>query len=333
MARSHLTLAALATSAVEGLDVAAAAPFGTGNGNDFDSALITGRDGKHWIIRVPRNAAAENVQSADLVALRALSAGVRTRLPFAVTSYAGQVPVGQTRGIVYEFVYGNKVPMRSYTTGPGSLAASVGTAIAAIHALPTSFVADAGLPVQTSGEALRSCISIIDRAAATKLVPAALLERWREATEDSKLWQFQPTVVNGSLVSDSFLSADNAVTGVLGWQDIKVGDPATDLQWLLGPRNDAIIDSAFGAYADARGAGDRQLKQRATFYAELSVAKWLLHGTEVRSTEIVDDAGEMLTTLLDDIRDDVMNPISANTMPTMAVDEVEAMLRKDNRAG
>lgn len=333
MARSHLTLAALANSAVEGLDVAAAAPFSTGSGNDFDSALVTGRNGKHWIIRVPRNTSAENLQSADLVALRALSAGVRTRLPFAVTSYAGQVPVGQTRGIVYEFVYGNKVPMRSYTTGPGSLSASIGSAIAAIHSLPTSFVADAGLPVHTASDSLRACVSIIDRGAATKLVPAALLERWRDATEDSKLWQFQPTVVNGSLVADSFLSAGDAVTGVLGWQDIKVGDPATDLQWLLGPRDDTIIGSAFGAYADARGIGDRQLKQRATFYAELSVAKWLLHGTEVRSTEIVDDAGEMLTSLLDDIRNDVMNPISANTLPTMAVDEVETMLRKNNRAG
>ncbi len=43
------------------------------------------------------------------------------------------------------------------------------------------------------------------------------------------------------------------------------------------------------------GAGDRALRQRAMFYAELEVAKWLLHGTEQRSTEIVDDAVEMLT--------------------------------------
>ena len=84
MARSHLTLAALATSAVADLDVAAAASFTSGQGSDFDSAIITGRDGRHWIIRVPRNPRAESEQSADLVALRALSAGVRTRLPFAV---------------------------------------------------------------------------------------------------------------------------------------------------------------------------------------------------------------------------------------------------------
>ena len=106
MARSNLTLAALATAAVAGLDLAQSASFGARGDNDFDSALLTGRDGRHWIIRVPRNEAAEAQQSADLVALRALSGGVRARLPFAVSSYVGQVPVDGTRGIVYEFVYG-----------------------------------------------------------------------------------------------------------------------------------------------------------------------------------------------------------------------------------
>jgi aminoglycoside phosphotransferase (APT) family kinase protein len=332
MARSHLTLAALATSAVADLDVAAAASFSSGQGSDFDSAIITGRDGRHWIIRVPRNPRAESEQSADLVALRALSAGVRTRLPFAVSAFAGQVPLDGTRAIVYEFVYGSKVALGSYTAGPDSLAASVGRAIAAIHTLPTSFVADAGLPVLTSGESLRSCVTVMDRAAATGLVPASLLGRWERAAEDAKLWQFQPTVVNGALAADSFLSADGAVTGVLGWQDLRVGDPARDLQWLLGSHNDAIIDSAFDAYSRVRGDGDRQIKQRATFYAELEVAKWLLHGTEVRSTEIVDDAVEMLTALADNLRNDVMNPIGAQTMPTMAVDEVEAFLARSERA-
>lgn len=330
MARSHLTLAALATSAVPGLDVAAAAPFGGNAGSDFDAALLTGRDGRHWIIRAPRNARAEAEQSADLVALRSLSAGVRTRLPFAVSSFAGQAPIDGTRAIVYEFVYGNKVQLHSYTYGADSLAASVGTAIAAIHSLPTSFVADAGLPVLTAGECLRASVTVLDRAAATGLVPAALLGRWERAAEDAKLWQFQPTVTNGSLTADSFLSADGVVTGVLGWQDLRVSDPARDLQWLLA--NSPVAETALDAYARVRGAGDRQVKQRAMFYAELEVAKWLLHGTETRSTEIVDDAVGMLTALADSVQNDVMNPIGAQTMPTMAVDEVEAFLARSERA-
>jgi len=332
MARSHLTLAALATSAVEGLDVAAAASFGKSQGSDYDSALITGRDGRHWIIRVARNPRAEAEQSADLVALRALSAGVRTRLPFAVTAFAGQVPLDGTRAIVYEFVYGTKLPLASYTEGPDGVAGSVGAAIAAIHSLPTSFVADAGLPVLSASESLRSCVTVMDRASATGLVPAALLGRWERAAEDAKLWQFQPTVINGALTADSFLIADGRVSGVLGWQDLRVGDPARDLQWVLGSRSEGIIDSAFTAWAQVRGGGDRQIKQRAVFYAELEIAKWLLHGTETRSTEIVDDAVQMLTALVDSVRNDVMNPIGAQTMPTMAVDEVEAFLARTERA-
>jgi len=330
MARSHLTLAALATSAVPGLDVAAAASFGASQGSDFDAAILTGRDGRHWIIRAPRNARAEAEQSADLVALRSLSAGVRTRLPFAVSSFAGQVPIDSTRAIVYEFVYGTKTPLNSYDFGPDSLAASVGTAIAAIHSLPTSFVADAGLPVMTAGECLRASVTVLDRAAATGLVPAALIGRWERATEDAKLWQFQPTVTNGSLTADSILSADGVVTGVLGWQDLRVSDPARDLQWLLA--NAPVAETALDAYTRVRGAGDRQVQQRAMFYAELEVAKWLLHGTETRSTEIVDDAVGMLTALSDNVHNDVMNPIGAQTMPTMAVDEVEAFLNKAERA-
>ncbi len=332
MARSHLTLAALATSAVAGLDAVAASSFGASHGSDFDAAIITGADGKHWIIRVPRNPRAEAEQSADLVALRALSAGVRTRLPFAVSAFAGQVPIDGTRGIVYEFVYGNKVPLGSYDSGPDSLAASVGRSIAAIHALPTSFVADAGLPVLTAGECLRSCVTIADRAAATGLLPAALIGRWERASEDAALWQFQPTVINGALGADSILSADGVVTGMLGWQDLRVADPARDLQWLIGSHSEGIIDSAFDAYSQVRGVGDRQLKQRAMFYAELEIAKWLLHGTETRSTEIVDDAVEMLTGLVDNIRNDVMNPIGAQTMPTMDLDDVEQLLDRTERA-
>lgn len=330
MARTHLTLAALATAAVPGLDVAGASRFGGSHGSDFDAAVLTDRDGRHWIIRAPRNERAEAEQSADLVALRALSAGVRTRLPFAVSSYAGQVPIDGTRAIVYEFVYGGRTAVGSYGTGSESLAASVGTAIAAIHSLPTGFIADAGLPVLTVAECLRANVTVMDRASATGLVPASLVGRWERAADDQKLWQFQPTVVNGALGSDSFLSVDDRVSGVLGWQELRVADPARDLQWLLS--NEAAADSAFDAYLRMRGAGDRQIRQRATLYAELEVAKWLLHGTETRNTAIVDDAVAMLTGLADSIRGDVMNPIGAQTMPTMAVDEVEAFLSRSERA-
>jgi macrolide phosphotransferase len=328
MARSHLTLAALATSAVPGLDIVETTSFG-GPGGDFDCALLTGRDGKHWLVRVPRNERAEAAQSADLVALRALSAGVRTRLHFSVSAFAGQTPINGTRAIVYEFVYGSKVSLGSLDVGQAS---SIGRAIAAIHALPTSFIADSGLPVLTALECLHSCVTVIDRAAATGLVPAALLSRWEAATEETRLWQFQPTVVNGSLSSDSLLFAGEEVTGVLGWQDLRVGDPARDLSWLLGASDETVPEIALDAYNEVRGGADRQVRQRAMLYSELELAKWLLHGTELRNQEIVDDAVELLGALTDSVRRDVMNPITPQTLPTMAVDEVESFLSRTEHA-
>ena len=321
MARSHLTLAALATAAVPGLDVVTTSSFGTGTVGDYDAALLTDRAGHHWIARLPRSQRAEAEQNADIVALQALSAGVRTRLPFVVSTYAGRTPINGTHAVVYEFVYGTKIPLAKLDA---DTATSIGRAIAAIHALPTSFVADAGLPVLTPQECLRAAITIIDRAAGTGRVPGALLERWEGATEEAGLWQFQPTVINGGLSADSFLMANGDVTGVLGWQELRVGDPAKDLFWLLGSRGELVAESGFDAYNHERG-GDRQVRQRAMLYAELEIAKWLLHGTDTRSSDIVDDAVDMMHGLIDSFEDDA-TPINAQTPPTMAVDEVQAML-------
>jgi aminoglycoside phosphotransferase (APT) family kinase protein len=312
---------------VAGLDVVGVQGFGSSGGGDYDAALLTGRDGRHWIVRVPRSERAEAEQSADLVALRALSPGVRARLPFAVSSFAGQAPVAGTRAVVSEFVYGAKVPLAGI--GP-DLGAAIGRAIAAIHALPTSVVVDAGLPVHSAADGHRAALALIDRAAATGLVPAALLQRWREAGTDTGLWQYTPVVINGSLGSDAILVAGDEVTGVLDWHGLRVGDPAIDLQWLLGAEVNTA-DAALSAYAGARGPLDLRLRQRAALVAELEVARWLLHGTEVRSTAIVDDAVEMLSQLTDDVHRDVTNPITPQTAPILGLDEVRDLLDQTER--
>src|SRR5690606_13025294 len=152
---------------------------------------------------------------------------------FQVSDFAGQAPFGDTRAIVSEFVYGHKVPLDSFTAGPDGHADSAGRAIAAIHALPTSFVADSGLPVRTAGDSQRAAVSVIERAAATGMVPPVLLDRWERGAGNAELWQFRPTVVNGAVTASSFLFHDHQVCGMLGWQALSVGDPASDLQWAL----------------------------------------------------------------------------------------------------
>lgn len=325
MARSHFTLAALAASAVPDLVVSGARSYSRDGAGEFDAALLDERDGRVCIVRVPLSQSAESEQSADLVALRALTAGIRSRLPFDVPQYLGQAPVDGTRALVYDFLPGDHVSVEEIPPGDG-LAGSIGHAIAAIHTLPTSFVGEAGLPVLSAADSLTSTTSLIESSAATGLLPAALRDRWRDATADHSLWQFQPTVINGALTADSFLVDGDSVLAVLGWSALRVGDPARDLHWLLA-MNPEATDGALTAYASARQvATDRQFTQRAMLYAELEVARWLLHGREVRDQSIVDDAVTMLDGLVDRVHSNAVNPLSNATGPIMAIDDVEAML-------
>jgi aminoglycoside phosphotransferase (APT) family kinase protein len=329
MAGTHLTLAALATAAVPALDVVSASTYSADGDGAYDASLLALRDGKHLLVRAPRTKEAANDQSADLGGLRALSTGIRARLPFNVPSYVGATPSGSRRAVVYEYVFGQKLALAELVPG-AEITRAVGKAVAAIHQLPTSFIADAGLPVNSPAESLRECVQVIERASRTGLVPLALLERWRAATEDGQLWQFNPTVTNGALTADSFLVEGGTVTGVLGWQELKVSDPARDLFWVLGAGRDAA-DHVIDAYLATRGAADRQIRQRAVFYSELELARWLLHGTDSRDSEVVDDAVAMLTGLVDEVGTDVTSQLGAQMMPVLHVDEVEELLDRTER--
>lgn len=329
MARSHLTLAALATTAVPELDVAHARNHSLAGDGSFDAALLITRDEKELIIRVPASQAAETEQSADLVALRALTTGTRSRLPFDVPVFVGQAPFEGTRAVVYE-----RLPGAAYDadalTGHEGVSGSIGRAIAAIHGLPTAFIGDAGLVQQSAQDCRAATIDLIGRAADTGKLPAALLRRWELACDDNALWQFAPTVIHGSLAAESFLISDDAVCAVLGWSKLSVGDPARDLNWLLAARGDAA-ETAIGTYTATRQGNDPLISQRAMLYAELELARWLLHGMEVRNDAIVDDAVTMLDGLVDSVHSHTMNSLSPDTGPILSVSDVETMLKDTPR--
>ena len=329
MARSPLTLAALATSAVPGLDVAQVRAHSRGAHGLFDSALLIGRDGRQLIIRVPREQAAETEQSADLVALRALTTGNRSRLPFDVPQFVGQAPLDGTRAVVYELLPGDSFDADAMV-GHAGVSGSLGRAIAAIHGLPTAFVATAGLPQQSAQECRTSSIDLIGHAANTGYLPAALLRRWEQATDDESLWQFASCVIHGSLSAESFLITDDAVSGILGWSALRVGDPARDLHWLLASPGEAA-ETAVAAYSAARQGSDPRITQRAMLYAELELARWLLHGTDIRNQTIVDDAVAMLDGLVENVHRHTMHPLSPATGPILDVSDVETMLDQTPR--
>jgi aminoglycoside phosphotransferase (APT) family kinase protein len=320
----------LATSAVADLQLVGSGPFGHGQTGDFDSALLRTTDDRELVIRVPANDQSASDQSVELIALQAMTAGIRSRLPFEVPSIIGQASIRGTRAVVYEYLPGYNVEAANIPGGDG-VATSIGAAIAAIHSLPGSFVAEVGLPSLTAADCRTEAHNIIERAAATRLLPAAVKQRWTDAAGDDALWQFQPTVINGSLSAESFVITDHEVgpivTGVIGWGSLRVGDPARDLHWLSGAGEAA--DSVLAAYRlSAARHPDRLISQRSMLHAELELARWLLHGVDTRDQQVIDDAVSLLDGLVDHVLGDLMHPLSPQTGPIMAVADVEEMLSR-----
>lgn len=330
MARPPLTLAALATAAVAGLEVRAARAHTRGASGAFDAVELHSTDGRRLLIRVPRSQSAEAEQSADLVGLRALSPGIRSRLPFAVPEFVGQAPIGPTRAIVTEFIPGAARSADELTADAG-LAGEVGRAIASIHALPAAFIGDAGLPRRSAEQAREAAVEVIDRAADTGRLPAALVRRWEEATDDDTLWRFAPTVVNGQLGADSFLVDGDRVTGVVGWSGLAQDDPARDLHWVLTATGDAA-EETLAAYVAARaGDADAELARRALLYGELELARWLLHGVDTHDDAVIDDAVGLLDGLVARVHDHTSESLTTDTGPVLAVTDVEQLLEHTPR--
>lgn len=298
MTRSPFALAALATAAIPGLDahdVRASALSGT----DFDVAVVTDAERKRWVVRAPLHAAAGAALEAELALLSSIESHVDSgALPFDVPRLAGSVSLPEGgRAIVHPALRGTEVRLDSLTGGPG-LSAALGRTIAAIHELPTSTVEDAGLPVYEAQAYRERRQSEVDEAARSGKVPTVLLRRWEERLEDVALWRFQPTVVHGDLTASHVLTDGHLITGVLGWGEAKVADPADDLAWLLVAAPSDAVDSILEAYQLRRKElKDKHLVDRALLAGELALARWLLYGVRTQQDEVVADAVGMLADL------------------------------------
>jgi macrolide phosphotransferase len=292
-------LSALATSAVPGFQAVSAQKLSLGQRN---AALVHDINGQPWVVTLPSSDAEEAVARDRMAAAAALTEGLRSRLSFQVPRVIGTLDVQGRTLSVNDYLPGTSPQPKNIT---GDLAASIGRALAEIHQLPTSTLADNNRPITAALDSLRDAAGIVDRSAATGLLPQALLRRWEAACEDRGLWQFDATTVHGRMNLGRFLVSDDRVAGVTGWRLFHVGDPAHDLSWLTTPASAAFHSAVITAYHSARNLTDRWIMHRARFWAELDVAKWLLHGMDIGNDAITRDASDMLVALNDRVSGDL----------------------------
>jgi aminoglycoside phosphotransferase (APT) family kinase protein len=301
------------TSALPEAVVVGVSELTEGAGGRFDSAVARLDDDRLVVVRIPADDTAEKELRGQAAALRALTPGVLGQLRMSAPRLIGDTIVDGRFTVVTDFVEGYRVDAAEVPPGRG-VATAIGRALAAVHALPVSVVSGAGLANETPEQVRQSVSRLLDRVAALHRIPVSLLSRWSHAAAADHLWRFESTVILGGASSDAFLLADvdgePQISGILDWHGLAVGDPALDLQWLSSaPR--AALD-VFDAYTQAGvRAPDAGIHSRARLYAELEFAKWLVHGDDIGSDDIIADAVSLLTALADSVHDDDLTRVQS----------------------
>jgi aminoglycoside phosphotransferase (APT) family kinase protein len=318
MGKSPLILAALAKAAVPSLTFTSVKKLSAGGTGLFDSALLTSTTGEHFVARTPQSRAGALELDVETQVLRTLGSSVRAKLPFKITSQMGETKDARgARVVLFEFLYGNPIdPARVSASSP--LAGSIGSAIAAIHALDTEAIRAAGLPEFSAAELVKKLVNELDEVAATGEIPSTLLSRWESALEDVSLFRYQPTVVHGELSADTVLELDGQVSAVLNWGALHLGDPAQDLTWLASSVYGELFDAVMLSYSKTSGSSDSGLKQRAALYNELAHARWLLLCLKKQDDAAIADARAEISYLAQDLEDGILPALTASAFVSAA---------------
>lgn len=313
MGKSPLILAALANDAVPHAIIKQAKRLTSDQGGSIDSALLTADSGDRYVIRIGESNSAAMELASEAAVLGLLK---KVELPFKTASVIGETRDEKgRRALVFDFVYGSNIDI-TRVSPTSSIAKSIGEAIAAIHSINPELLRTAGLPEYSPVETARARVAELDKAAATGKVPSVLLDRWFAALEDASLFRFLPTPVHSNLSSSTVLELDDSVSGVLGWYGFKLGDPAEDFAWVASETGAELLDGIRFAYLSTRNVLDPNLAQRATLYAELATARWLLHGVALGSEEIIDDATNLMAVYAQEVSEGVAPQLIAGAFVT-----------------
>ena len=300
MTRSPLFLAALASSAVPGLDPVSVRGVAALTDDRFEIAHVRDRQEREWVVKVPRTPGA----GAQLDDVATLSGLLARRLDLAVPAYHGHAPVAEGRAAVYPRLGGR--PLDFTALPPGPLAEAVGRALAHVHNVEHLLYEEAGRPTYDAETHRHRRLSDLDRAAATGHVPTGLLTRWERLLEDVSVWRFAPTAVHGTFTGANVLAAfdddedaaSGRVVGLLAWEESRVGDPADDFVDLVASLDPDTFDTVLAAYAESRvERPDGHLVRRARLAAEMAALGTLLQASAEGRTDAVERTAALLREL------------------------------------
>ena len=230
-----------------------------------------------WIVQIGRTNYAANTLRHQARVLPKLATHLGAKVPGA------QLVCDGPTTIVYKRIDG----VRCDEATNGAWSAQLGGLLSRLHAIPPNT-----LGLETVGaDTLRAdhrddCRRLLaavaprldqaDRIAADRLVSNYL--------DDEANWRFAPTVIHGDLVPANVLvSSSGELVGVIDWEEVRTGDPASDFAWWLHA-DPAIGERMVSAYG---GAPEPRFAARARHAYALAPWHDVAHGIALRDEPAV----------------------------------------------
>lgn len=320
-AKTPLELAALATAAVPGLKAARlCAPQYVDEIQSVTGLVDT--SGNKWTVTCPHDSVGGLDLDAQSGVLERLAKTYDVkRIPFDVPRLQGMTVTPQGDRVLVHQNLGGRAMQEADFNDTALLPASLGKALAALHNLPVKIYTGIELPAYTAVETKERLLALLDEAAAQVLIPANLWNRWEGALEDLSLWRFPTVPIHADLHTQSVIVDRGSVRALTGFASAYVGDPASDIAWILAQASDTFLERFTEAYSAERSFTDLHLLTRAQLLSELAIVKWLVHGIHAEDRSIVEEARSMLTDLSRDLGDDLLvQPFREVPEPVFAED-------------
>lgn len=225
-----------------------------------------------WVFRFPKRA---DVAQQLLTEMRILPR-LAERLPVPVPAYCFHGKPSEDSPFHYGG-YPKLAGVPAILLAPGaipssSVGASVGCFLSALHAFPAGLAASLGVPSQETGQMIEDArAEALDGFGLVRQeAPDAPLDRWRAylaaGLSEAAMRLLTPRVVHNDLAAEHVLCDPiaRAVTGVIDWSDVAIGDAAADFAGMFHWGGEELAAAVLSHYREQIDDG---LRTRARFLA------------------------------------------------------------------
>lgn len=198
-------------------------------GLDFLVVHANTVDGDPWILRIPRSPGVMDRVAVEGRILQLL----KPRVSFAVPDW--QIYTRQL--IAYPSLPGTPglelaadgTPDWFVDVNDPVFAGTLGDVLAELHNLPPELAIDTGVPIHGPDEVRSHWLDDIDIVAAEFPIATSLLDRWDEWLSNPTYWPEHSVLTHGEVYPGHTMVTDGAITGLIDWTTVEIGDPARDL--------------------------------------------------------------------------------------------------------